>query len=87
MSFRTRIEELEKVLAKNDPPETVIRVTVIVVRTREEVAQLRAAGVTDSRSDDGRPVPCGPVRLVVEEAVEAKDWLAARGIPTHDDGG
>ena len=65
MSVKTRIAALEKLLAKGDPLETVIVVNQVVVRTREEVEQLRAAGVMDPRRDNGRPLPRGPVRLVI----------------------
>ena len=87
MSVRTRVEKLEKLLAKNAPAETVVRVRVVVVSTREEVEQLRAAGLLDSRQDSGRPIPRGPVRLVIEEEVSAKDVLAnARAVSTQDEG-
>jgi hypothetical protein len=77
MSVKTRIEALEKQLAKPEREETVIHVGVIVVQNCEEVAQLRELRLMDSRQDSNRPIPCGPVRLVVE-TVEAKDLLTRR---------
>ena len=86
MSIKTRIEALEKRLAKPEREETVIHVRVVVVHNREEVEQLRAAGLMESREAPSRPIPCGPIRHVFE-AVEAKDLLAnARTVSTQDEG-
>ncbi len=49
MSVKTRIESLEKRLAKPEPEETVVKVRIITVESREEVEQLRAAGLMDPR--------------------------------------
>jgi hypothetical protein len=87
MSVRSRIERLEQATATAAPPATVVRVRVIVVHSREEVQQLRAAGLLDSCRDNGRPIPRGPVRVVIEEAVDAKDLLVkARAVSTQDEG-
>jgi hypothetical protein len=87
MSVKTRLEALEKRLAKPEPEETVIRIREIVVHNTEEIEQLRAAGLLDSRQDSGRSVPRGSVRLVIEEAVDAKDVLAnARAVSMQDEG-
>jgi hypothetical protein len=84
MSIKTRIEALEKALVKDDSLGTVVEIAEFVVRTREQVAQLRAAGVLDSRPDNGPRAPRGPVRVVVKKAVNAEDWLAARDAPAQD---
>jgi hypothetical protein len=68
MSLKTRIEALEKRLAKPEPEETVIIVRQVVVRTRDEVDLLRAAGLLDPPLETGRAAPRGPVRLVVRDA-------------------
>jgi hypothetical protein len=87
VSFKTRLEALEKRLAKSEPTETVVRVRVIVVRNRAEVEQLRAAGLIDSR-EAHRPVARGPVRAIIEKVVEARELLrdhssiARQGLPS-----
>ena len=85
MSVKTRIEALEKRLAKNEPTETVVQITVIVVRTRAEVEQLRAAGLMEPPSPSGQLIPRRPVRVVIKQTVDAKDWLAARDAATQDE--
>jgi 4-hydroxy-3-methylbut-2-enyl diphosphate reductase IspH len=85
MSVKTRIEALEKRLAKPEREETVIHVREIIVHNREEVEQLRAAGLMDSPRDNNQPIPRGPVRIVIEEAVDAKDLLA-RAVQEQDSG-
>jgi hypothetical protein len=76
MSLRTRITALERALARNDPPETVVRVRIIAVHNREEAEALRTAGLLDPARDNGRSVPLGPVRVEVGEVVDAADVLA-----------
>jgi hypothetical protein len=78
MSIKTRIQALErKVLDKGEPPEEVVEITEIIVHSREEVQQLRAAGCLDPPPPCSRPTPRGRVRVVVSQTVDAKDWLAA----------
>ena len=58
--------------------ETVIVVNEVVVENRQQLEQLRAAGLLDSHRDNGRPIPRGPVRVVVRE-VSIKELLRTRG--------
>jgi 4-hydroxy-3-methylbut-2-enyl diphosphate reductase IspH len=82
MSIKTRIEALEQTISKGEPPETVIVVRVVVVHNREEVEQLRAAGLLERSPPCGRPTPRGPVRLVFRE-VGIRDLLGtAPAVPT-----
>ena len=76
MSVKTRLEALEKRLAKPEPEETVVRIREIVVHSREEIEQLRAAGLIDTSRDNSPPITHGRVRVVVDEVVDAKDLLA-----------
>jgi hypothetical protein len=85
MSVKTRLEALEKRLAKPEPEETIVRVREIIVHSRQEVEQLRAAGFIDSSRDNSRPIPGGRVRVVIDEVVDAKDLLA-RALSTQDEG-
>jgi hypothetical protein len=90
MSVKTRIEALEKRLAKPEPEETVVRIQPIIVRTREEVValkELERAKHLDSPAPPSRPIPRGRVRIVELPAVEAKDLLVkARAVSTQDEG-
>jgi hypothetical protein len=85
MSIKSRIEALEKRLARPEPEETVVRIREIIVHSREEVEQLRAAGLMDAARENNRPIPRGLVRVVIAEVVDAKDLLA-RSVPTRDEG-
>ena len=90
MSVKTRLEALEKRLAKPEQEETVVCIQPIIVCTREEVAalnELERAKHLDSPPPCSRPRPHGRVRIVELPAVEAKDLLAkARAVPTQDEG-
>jgi hypothetical protein len=85
MSVKTRLEALEKRLAKPEPDETVVRIREIIVHSREEVVRLRAAGLTDSSRDNNRPIARGRVRVAIDEVVDAKD-LVARTASTQNEG-
>jgi uncharacterized coiled-coil protein SlyX len=85
MSIKTRLQSLEKRLAKKEPEETVVRITEVIVHSREEVDQLREAGLLDSSRENSRPPTRGRVRVVVDGVVDAKDLLAPTP-STNDEG-
>jgi 4-hydroxy-3-methylbut-2-enyl diphosphate reductase IspH len=85
MTLKSRIEALEKRLARPEPEETVVRIREIIVHNREEVEQLRAAGLMDAPRENHRHIPRGLVRVVIAEVVDARDLLA-RSVPRQDEG-
>jgi hypothetical protein len=86
MSVKTRLEALEKMLAKPEPEETVVRIQPVIVHSREEVIALNELE-RDSPPPPSRPRPHGRVRIVELPAIEAKDVLAkARAASTEDEG-
>ena len=71
MSVKTRLEALEKRLAKPEQEEeTIITIRLIEIRTREELLRLQAQGMLDTRPP--RIPPGRRARLVLENA-DAKD--------------
>lgn len=86
MSIKTRLESLEKRLAKAEPEETVVRVQPVIIRTREEAAAFQELE-RESPPPPSRRRPHGPVRIEVLPEVEASDVLAkARAASTQNDG-
>jgi len=82
MSVKTRIEALEKRLAEPEPEETIVRVRVVEISSREG---LRAAG-TERAPPRNRPVPRGRVRIILEDG-DAPLSGTTRGEPTQDEPG
>ena len=86
MSIKTRLEALERRLPNPEPEETVIRVQVIIVHTREEVLALEELE-RESPPRPIRPRPRGSVRLEILPEIDAKDVIAkARAASTKNEG-
>jgi hypothetical protein len=86
MSIKTRLEALEKRLAKPGPEETVVRIQPIIVRSRDEVVALDELERIKP-APPSRPRPRGQVRIEILPDIEAKDVLAkARAASTQDEG-
>jgi len=79
MSLKTRIEALEKRLAKPEQAQTVVPVKIIGVHSREEVEQLRALGLIELHPEPNRKPPRGPIRHVFEEVTAAEILKSASG--------
>jgi hypothetical protein len=84
MTVRTRIERLERTLAKGETPETVVRVREVVVHSRAEVEQLRLAGLMEPSPPQSQSATRGLVRLVFTET-DVNDLLGlVLATPTRD---
>jgi len=77
MSLRTRIQSLERALAKSAPVGRVLTIREIIVAGGEEVMGEQP-GTSHPPPPDSPPVAAGPVRVILLGGVSTADWLGER---------